>query len=92
MFIKKRPPAAAAGGVCLGLAAALLAQSCSSSSPTTSRPLTISAGLSQTHFWVGNYMDSFADAIERRLTSPLPASMPESWWRSAASSMRWRAA
>ena len=49
----------------LGLVAAVTAQSCSGSPiQTTSQPLTISAGLSQTHFWVGNYMDPFADAIE----------------------------
>ncbi|MEO2197893.1 MAG: TRAP transporter substrate-binding protein DctP [bacterium] len=60
-----RTPAAAALGVWLGLVAASAAPSCSSSSsPTTSQPLTMSAGLSQTHFWVGNYMDPFADAIE----------------------------
>ncbi len=61
----QRTPAAAAVGVFLGLVATATAQSCSSSpSPTTSPPLTISAGLSQTHFWVGNFMDPFADAIE----------------------------
>ena len=61
----QRTPPVAAIGVVLGLVAAATAQSCSSSSgPTTSRPLTISAGLSQTHFWVGSYMDPFADAIE----------------------------
>ena len=61
----QRTPAAAAVGVFLGLVAIATAQSCSSSpSPTTSPPLTISAGLSQTHFWVGNFMDPFADAIE----------------------------
>ncbi len=32
--------------------------------PATSTALTISAGLSRTHFWVGGYMDPFADAIE----------------------------
>ncbi len=62
---KQRTPAAAAVGVFLGLVGTATAQGCSSSpSPTTSRPLTISAGLSQTHFGVGNYMDPFADAIE----------------------------
>ncbi len=62
---KQRTPTAAAVVVFLGLVATATAQSCSSSpSPTTSQPLTISAGLSQTHFWVGNYMDPFADAIE----------------------------
>jgi len=61
----QRTPAVAAIGVFLGLVAGATAQSCSSSPDlTTSRPLTISAGLSQTHFWVGNYMDPFADAIE----------------------------
>ncbi len=60
----QRTPATVAVGVLLGLVATGAAQSCSSStSPTTSQPLTISAGLSQTHFWVGNYMDPFADAI-----------------------------
>ena len=62
--MKPRTPAATAVGMLLGLVAVATAQSCSSSSPTTSRPLTISAGLSQTHFWVGNYMDPFVDAIE----------------------------
>ena len=61
----QRTPTAAAVGVFLGLVATATAPSCSSSpSPTTSRPLTISAGLSRTHFWVGHYMDPFADAIE----------------------------
>ena len=61
----QRTQAVAAIGVFLGLVAGATAQSCSSSPDlTTSRPLTISAGLSQTHFWVGNYMDPFADAIE----------------------------
>ena len=61
----QRTPAAAAIGVVLVLVATATAQSCSSApGTTTSRPLTISAGLSQTHFWVGNYMDPFADAIE----------------------------
>ena len=61
----QRTPAAAAVGLFLGLLATATAQSCSSSpSQTASQPLTISAGLSQTHFWVGNYMDPFADAIE----------------------------
>lgn len=60
-----RTPATAAVGLVLGLAATVAVQSCSSSpGPTTSQPLTMSAGLSQTHFWVGNYMDPFADAIE----------------------------
>jgi len=60
-----RTPATAAVGLVLGLAATVAVQSCSSSySPTASQPLTMSAGLSQTHFWVGNYMDPFADAIE----------------------------
>ena len=58
-----RTPAGAAVGVFLGLVATATTQSCSSSTPTTSQ-LTISAGLSQTHFWVGQYMDPFADAIE----------------------------
>ena len=58
-----RTPAGAAVGVFLGLVATATTQSCSSSNPTTSQ-LTISAGLSQTHFWVGQYMDPFADAIE----------------------------
>ena len=62
---RQRTSAAAAVAVFLWLAAITTLPSCSSSpSPTTSRPLTISAGLSQTHFWVGNYMDPFADAIE----------------------------
>jgi TRAP-type C4-dicarboxylate transport system substrate-binding protein len=61
----QRTLAAAVVGMCLGLVAAASSQSCSSSpSSTTSRPLTISAGLSQTHFWVGGYMDGFADALE----------------------------
>ena len=61
----QRTPAIAAVGLFIGLAATATLLSCSSSpSQTTSRPLTISAGLSQTHFWVGNYMDPLADAIE----------------------------
>ena len=62
---RQRTPVAVAVGVFLGLVAAATAQSCSrSSSLTTSQSLTISAGLSQMHFWVGHYMDPFAEAIE----------------------------
>lgn len=44
---------------------ATAAQGCSTAPDSGfSGPLTISAGLSQTHFWVGSYMDPFADAIE----------------------------
>ena len=61
----QRTPTTAAVGLLLLLVATVTVQGCSSSpGPTTSQPLTISAGLSQTHFWVGNYMDPFADAIE----------------------------
>ena len=64
-YRSQRTPAIAAVGLFIGLAATATLLSCSSSpSQTTSRPLTISAGLSQTHFWVGNYMDPLADAIE----------------------------
>ena len=45
--------AAAAGASCSG-----------SEAPGATPPMTISAGLSRTHFWVGGYMDPFADAIE----------------------------
>ncbi len=66
MFRNQRVRTSTAAG--LGLSVALVVatlQGCSSdSSPVTSQPLTISAGLSRTHFWVGGYMDPFADAIE----------------------------
>ena len=63
---RARTSTAAGLGACVALAAAGL-QGCSAgSSPVTSQPLTISAGLSRTHFWVGGYMDPFADAIEAK--------------------------
>ena len=59
-----RRPAIAAVGLLLGLVATAATESCANASSPTSQPLTISAGLSQTHFWVGHYLDPFADAIE----------------------------
>ena len=60
-----RTSAVSAVGVFVACAATVTLQSCASApGPTTSPPLIISAGLSQTHFWVGHYMDSFADVIE----------------------------
>ncbi|MCC5809121.1 MAG: TRAP transporter substrate-binding protein DctP [Ectothiorhodospiraceae bacterium] len=35
-----------------------------SATPLAAQNLTISAGISQTHFWVGGYLDPFADAVE----------------------------
>ena len=62
---KQHTPATAASGLLLLFVATVTVQGCSGSpSPATFESLTISAGLSQTHFWVGNYMDPFADAIE----------------------------
>ena len=49
----------------VGLTAATTGASCSGVVDPAALPqLTISAGLSRTHFWVGGYMDPFADAIE----------------------------
>ena len=49
----------------LGFASVIAGANCSGvDSQEGARPLTISAGLSRTHFWVGGYMDPFADAIE----------------------------
>ena len=48
----------------VGLAVAAGAGCSGSDAPGSARPMTISAGLSRTHFWVGGYMDPFADAIE----------------------------
>ncbi len=62
---KQHTPATAASGLLLLFVATVTVQGCSGSpSPATFESLTISAGLSQTHFWVGNYMDPFADTIE----------------------------
>lgn len=55
----------AAVTVLCGLATATAGAGCSGvEDPDASPTLTISAGLSRTHFWVGGYMDPFADAME----------------------------
>lgn len=36
------------------------------SETSSSKPLLISAGIPKVHFWVGHYMDEFADAIEKQ--------------------------
>ena len=63
----RRRPRISAGlalAVAVGACATIVAGCAGGAGPATSTALTISAGLSRTHFWVGGYMDPFADAIE----------------------------
>ena len=53
---KQHTPATAASGLLLLFVATVTVQGCSGlPSSATFESLTISAGLSQSHFWVGNY-------------------------------------
>lgn len=48
------------------LAAACMAGAVVGALPAQAKDLTISSGLPQAHFWVGDHMDGFADMIEER--------------------------